>query len=709
MVWLWSLATAWGQQSFQYATIWDKSATTAWQARHGLTAAEYQSAFTTLANQGYRLTQVSGYAVNGVDYYAAIWDKSAGPAWSARHRLTSAQHQDAFNQLTGQGYRPIRISAYTVSGVDYYASIWVKDLNVPTIARHRMNAAQYQTAFNDYAAQGYRLVDISGYSLNGETMYAALWQKPPGVNSAWTASHGLTADQFQAKFTELANQGYRLRVINGYEVGGADRYVAIWDKSPSAAWTARHRVAGANYQALFNDLSGQGYHPIVVSGYAIGPTTVPDIASSGVPVPELRALDDAMKVFMGPRDIPAGVLCVSKNGKLVFERAYGWQDMAKTVPLKPSAMFRIASLCKPITEAAIRKLVTAKQLKLEQFVFDLGQPGGGLLKYTPVGTPDTRLKQVTVAHLMDHKGGWDRDLSGDPMLRAVEIAQALGTPSPASSRDIVRYMMGRPLDHAPGTTYAYSNFGYLLLGLILEQLTGMDYVQYIHENVFGPAGVEDSEVELGRSLPQFRNDREPWYSDPAIVRNVFAPALNVPFPDGGFNLEPMEAHGGLISTARAYSRFLGKYWIDGQPRVGNGQTWTFFGSLPGTWTLGHQRVDGVDIVAFFNQRADASGLSYDDILPSLNAAASSVVTWPTLDIAESPRLKPELKLDAVAGVLSLGTTEVGRIYRLESSSELTTWGQLGIHQVGDGKSVQWEVNPGGVGGKAAQFYRVMVE
>jgi hypothetical protein len=190
---------------------------------------------------------------------------------------------------------------------------------------------------------------------------------------------------------------------------------------------------------------------------------------------------------------------------------------------------------------------------------------------------------------------------------------------------------------------------------------------------------------------------------------VFAPAQTVPFPDGGFNLEPMEAHGGLISTARAYSRFLGKYWIDGQPRLGNGQSWTFLGSLPGTWTLGHQRTDGVDIVAFFNQRADASGLSYDDILPSLNAAASSVVLWPTTDIADSLKVLPELKWDRAAKTLALQTTEVGRIYQLESSGELRDWSPVGTHQVGKGARVLWDLNLGGEEGTSARFYRVVVE
>ena len=101
-------------------------------------------------------------------------------------------------------------------------------------------------------------------------------------------------------------------------------------------------------------------------------------------------------------------LCVSRNGRILFERAYGWQDTGKQVCLKPSAMFRIASLCKPLTAALVRKLVAKGKLKLADFAFDLGQAKPGILKVDPFGTPDARLKQVTVAHLLVHKAGWDR-------------------------------------------------------------------------------------------------------------------------------------------------------------------------------------------------------------------------------------------------------------------------------------------------------------
>lgn len=96
----------------RYAAIWVKSGGPAWQARHGLTSAQYQATFDKLVGEGYRLVDVSGYDVNGQNRYAAIWEKSGGSAWQARHGLTSAQYQATFDKLVGEGYRLVDVSGY---------------------------------------------------------------------------------------------------------------------------------------------------------------------------------------------------------------------------------------------------------------------------------------------------------------------------------------------------------------------------------------------------------------------------------------------------------------------------------------------------------------------------------------------------------------------------------------------------------------------
>src|ERR1051326_4888911 len=98
--------------------------TSAWEARHGLTAAQYQATFDDMLRRGYRLIDVSGYAVGAEERYAAIWEQSPGPAWSARHGLSADQYQAAFDDHARQGYRPVRVSSWSLNGQPRFAAIW---------------------------------------------------------------------------------------------------------------------------------------------------------------------------------------------------------------------------------------------------------------------------------------------------------------------------------------------------------------------------------------------------------------------------------------------------------------------------------------------------------------------------------------------------------------------------------------------------------
>jgi hypothetical protein len=148
----------------RFAAIWEKVPSPPWQARHGLTSDQYQQEFNKLTQQGYRLIHVSGYAVGGQDRYAAIWEKSAGPDWQARHGLTSDQYQDQFNQLRYSGYRLTRISGWGIGDTFHYAAIWEKIYSGPDwVARHGMLSDSYQEEFNFLAKDGYRLKNVSGY------------------------------------------------------------------------------------------------------------------------------------------------------------------------------------------------------------------------------------------------------------------------------------------------------------------------------------------------------------------------------------------------------------------------------------------------------------------------------------------------------------------------------------------------------------------
>jgi Bacterial tandem repeat domain 1/Beta-lactamase len=242
-----------------------------WVARHGLTTEQYQEAFNDyVGNHGMQLTDVSGYGTV-TPLYAALWVKTASPpAWQARHGLTAADYQTTFNQLTAEGYYPVLVNGYATPAGPRFACIFHQGATGPWVARHGLTAAQYQAAFNQFTGEGYVLDWVSGYFDGSQDLYAAIWRKPRG-DPAWQARHGLTASEYQAFFDNVTAQGYKPVVVCGYSDGVQDRYAAIFRQIPGApAWQAHHGLTPAQYQATFDQLVAQGYRLELVSGYSAG-------------------------------------------------------------------------------------------------------------------------------------------------------------------------------------------------------------------------------------------------------------------------------------------------------------------------------------------------------------------------------------------------------------------------------------------------------
>ncbi len=148
----------------RYAAIWEKTPGPAFVARHGMTADGYQQEFDKWTGQGYCLTLVSGYSVGNQARYAAIWEQKSCPSFVARHGLTSAAYQKEFDTLVGQqGYRLKLVSGYQVAGQDFYAAIWEKTSGPAFVARHGMTPDGYQQEFDKWVKQGFRLTLVSGY------------------------------------------------------------------------------------------------------------------------------------------------------------------------------------------------------------------------------------------------------------------------------------------------------------------------------------------------------------------------------------------------------------------------------------------------------------------------------------------------------------------------------------------------------------------
>jgi N-acyl-D-amino-acid deacylase len=394
-------------------------------------------------------------------------------------------------------------------------------------------------------------------------------------------------------------------------------------------------------------------------------------AQTGTAVPSLAPFDDLVTGLLAKYRIPGASLALTQNGRLIYARGYGDSDAHLSEWVQPDALFRIASLSKAITAVAVMKLVEQGKIKLDTPAFallpDLHAPGGWSI--------DPRLNKITVRNLLNHTGGWDRDKAGgyDPMFISPQIVSMLGVPAPASTENIIRYMRGKPVDNVPGTKYAYSNFGYAVLGRIIERVTGQSYEQWVRANVLAPAGISD--IRIGQTLPRGRFPGEVQYIGPKNAASVFA---DVPGPVdwayGGWYLEAMDSHGGWVASAIDYAKFLNA--IDGRRgaplltrtsiatltatpaideyrgasswyamgmMVNTANNWWHSGSLDGTATYFIRTGDGSAFVLFLNSRDQGEAALFQDIDSGYWNARSKVSSWPTNDLFTNyPDIDPQV-------------------------------------------------------------------
>lgn len=373
---------------------------------------------------------------------------------------------------------------------------------------------------------------------------------------------------------------------------------------------------------------------------------------------------------MAERNIAGGAVAVVKNQRLVYARGYGWADRERKIPVRADSLFRIASVSKPITGVAVMKLIQEGRLSLDTKAFAfLGLNPKPLSK----GKIESRLNHITVRHLLQHTGGWDRGKTFDPMFRSDEIADVTNSSRPATPDKVIQYMLAQPLQFDPGARYAYSNFGYCVLGRIIEKVTGHTYEQFVRDEILAPLGIK--RMRIGASLDGRQADGEVrYYTAPeSLAKNVFNDGPEkVSRPYGGFHLEAMDAHGGWIASAvdlarfaaalreprrnpvlraetlatmyapppppasrtadgKLESSFYGGGWMVRPTGRGKANYW-HSGSLPGTATLLVLRADGLSWAVLFNQRSEDKKFPDDAIDPAMHRAAADVAEWPAHDL-----------------------------------------------------------------------------
>ena len=244
---------------------------------------------------------------------------------------------------------------------------------------------------------------------------------------------------------------------------------------------------------------------------------------SAAATPEEIARIDGMFTAAYPSDGPGAALIVVQDGKPVLRKGYGLAEIELGVPIRPEMVFRVGSVTKEFTSACILMLAEQGKLKLDD----------DITKYLPDYPAGGR--KITIEQLLTHTSGIhsytdDADLLGRRMREDLTLPQLIAS------------FQSAPFDFEPGARWHYDNSGYVLLGAILEKVTGKKYAELVAEMIFRPLGMKDT--RYGDDAPIIPGRVDGYQKTPAGIVN--APFLSM--------TQPFSA-GAIVSTADDLARW----------------------------------------------------------------------------------------------------------------------------------------------------------
>jgi CubicO group peptidase (beta-lactamase class C family) len=609
-------------------------------AYHNVSADQHQQRVNELTPQGFRpiALGVSGDPADA--RYAAVWVQRTGPAWQAVHHIDAGEYQRWFTAFVAQGYAPVLVDATGPAANATFVALFEQGVTRPWFARHDLRwdpvtnpdtiTHENQRAFNE----GFIPRALAVYGTPADRRFAGVWIKndAPTPWSWWFADR----DTHQRIFTAEMQAGVRPTSMS---VAPDWWQLSVFRDDRVGAWSARHGITADEYQVEFNVRVAAGMMPVVVQAGGSGADAryssvfvanefpaARRFQTTGTAAPTLIGVDLVIAQFMREHAIRAGALAAVRGDTTLVHRGYTWSEDLSS-PTQPDSPFRIASLTKIFTIAAIERLIAMGRLQWSTRAFPLLGLTHALLADQH---PDPSIDTITVDHLVKHVsgikhvrvavGGGVREFEPLDDLRAV--AARLGRTVTPTRDDLVRYVYGEALDFPPGLApnpdSQYSNMGYVVLTSVIEAASGRGYLDFLRAEVLAPMGLRD--LWLGATALSGRRAGEVFYDHPGADLSVLQPTANVREPNaygGKYSLEGTEGTGAIVSTALTVARFITQHAVWGTGgRLTTGRA-RRYGILDGTAASAESLHSGIDYTVIFNRRI--TDHEHDDITDRIKA------------------------------------------------------------------------------------------
>lgn len=343
-----------------------------------------------------------------------------------------------------------------------------------------------------------------------------------------------------------------------------------------------------------------------------------------------------------------GAVLVAKDGKILINKGYGSANLDWKVPDSPTTKFRLGSVTKQFTAACILLLEERGKLQIED----------PIKKYLP--DAPAAWDQITIFNLLTHTSGIP-NFTEFPDYRESEA-------KPTTPEELVARFRTKPLDFAPGTSWHYSNSGYVLLGYLIEKISGESYRKFLQDNIFSPLGMKDSGYDSNTEvIPQHAVGYAPGPSGPVVAGYI---DMSIPLSAGGLysttgDLLRWEQalYGGKLLTAASLRKmttpFRENYALGlGVLKTSNGdRIFSHGGGIEGfnTW-VGYLPALNVAVIVLANLNGGAPGDIANDLIKVVDGEKVTLIS----DRRVSPL--PNGALDHLVGH-----------YQLPSGAIMTVW------------------------------------
>lgn len=338
---------------------------------------------------------------------------------------------------------------------------------------------------------------------------------------------------------------------------------------------------------------------------------------------------------------------------MLYKRGFGIADLELNVANNPATVYRLGSITKQFTAIAILQLVEKGQLSLQDSIQKF------IIDFPAKGHP------ITVEHLLTHTSGIKEFLTmdhSDPFVLRREF----------SPKEIIDFFMNEPLEFTPGTQYSYSNSGYIILGYIIENITGEPYAKYIGENLLLPSGMKNTYYTDYRAvIPSRAKGYQVW--NESYINSEFI-SMSIPYAAGGL-LSTVEdlflwhnaIHNNQLIKKDLLEMAFTPYKLTNGNNTPYGYGWFVNNEIAGEKTIEHSgRISGFNTTQIYIPEEDIFVVVLMNIEDHAMLHNSQIIAHDLCLLAMGKELKPKINIDS-----KIISSYTGK-YKMKNSPRIAT-------------------------------------